>query len=80
MIRRIYSDPPETISVIMLTESGNFAHGQCCVGLALPNTFLSGRNRLPAKQGIFLIRQKFAEIARFEFGISRETADFLDFP
>ena len=28
----------------------------------------------------FEIRQKFAEIARFEFGISRETADFLDFP
>ena len=29
---------------------------------------------------IFKIHNKFAEIGRFEFGISRETADFLDFP
>ena len=39
-----------------------------------------GHNFLFKNVEIFEIRQKFAEIGRFEFGISRETADFLDFP
>ena len=43
MIRQIYS---ETILITAVTESGYFAHGRCCGGLALPNGFLSGRTFL----------------------------------
>ena len=67
MIRRIYSDPPETISVTLLTETGHFGHVQCCVGLALTNAFLSGRNRLPAKQGW----RKILEFLKFVENSSR---------
>ena len=39
-----------------------------------------GHNFLFKNVEIFEIRQKFAGIGRFEFGIPSETADFLDFP
>ena len=46
-----------------------------------PGYLSSRRDNFLFKNIIFFeIRQKFAEIGRFELGISRETADFLDFP
>ena len=47
-------------------------------GVAQPSRVLQDREITLFEN--FEIHQKITEIGRFEFGISRETTDFLDFP